>query len=934
MNKKTLKIAGWALGLSVAVAGIGAIAGTHVNAPVETEALGLLLGTYEITGASTASKSNGAPGTVTWNGGAKATALANNKTFSISGLSDYTITDALISIRRSSNSKAAATFTWKFDSESGTSVSFDADSFTNSTSFHDETLFTGLSKNGSTFSFVTSGTGSSMYLESVKLYGSLNSSDPSVTFNNPTSEVNVGSTVANAAIGANLGGAAISYASDNEAVATVTSSGVVAGVAAGNATITASAVVGGVRYSDSYNITVLATPVYSGGMNAFDWSNYENSKVYTDAALIDSTSVSGKSLSWQASSFETYSSKSVFVLGDYKTTNGTWNNFNGLDNFAHIRLGLAQNNLTESNRTYALFSKNFGVVDLNKVQFDWSAVVGTGLTVSVLASSDNGLTWSKLATKVTEGADSISWSGSSFSGGTTVEVAIVLTSTSTATGDTAPALRNVTWKLYGASINESATYKATSVLVNADLDTVVSGETLQLSSTLSPSFASDTVTYSVTASNPAGCATVDPNTGLITGVAQGSATITATTSGGKTGTYNVNVGGARVYVTGVSITEGETAEVALNRTLQLHAVVMPNNATTDTVTWSTDDSSVATVSATGLVSPVAQGTVTITATCNGRTEGGQYPAASIVITIGPNDYDNKAQAALTSGRQYKIVAPVKNGNTVTNYYLHSNGSSTQPSGTTKSWEATIFTFTLVADNTWEITNGSDYLKFTSGSNGNCRVTSGSDTWILDNAADTTTYAGDWSLKSVNGNNRFLCLYNNEKFQGYTSESTNRDANIEFVPFDATEFAQDVVNATSTVCDGSYDHAGADFTTAEAGKTPIWTYLTSNYALLTSGEKNNLVNATYERNGATVTATGTTTQEIAEGVARHDYLVAKYGIDSIFGGRIIPALSKNIATSIASSESNAASNIAVISLTGLAVGGAGCFAFIRRKKEER
>ena len=38
MNKKTLRIAGWALGLSMAVAGIGAAVGTSQKAPIEAKA--------------------------------------------------------------------------------------------------------------------------------------------------------------------------------------------------------------------------------------------------------------------------------------------------------------------------------------------------------------------------------------------------------------------------------------------------------------------------------------------------------------------------------------------------------------------------------------------------------------------------------------------------------------------------------------------------------------------------------------------------------------------------------------------------------------------------------------------------------------------------------------------------------------------------------
>ncbi|MBQ7243649.1 MAG: hypothetical protein IJS52_05540 [Bacilli bacterium] len=40
MNKKTIKIAGWALGLSMAVAGIGAVTGMPKKPSIETRADG------------------------------------------------------------------------------------------------------------------------------------------------------------------------------------------------------------------------------------------------------------------------------------------------------------------------------------------------------------------------------------------------------------------------------------------------------------------------------------------------------------------------------------------------------------------------------------------------------------------------------------------------------------------------------------------------------------------------------------------------------------------------------------------------------------------------------------------------------------------------------------------------------------------------------
>ena len=75
-----------------------------------------------------------------------------------------------------------------------------------------------------------------------------------------------------------------------------------------------------------------------------------------------------------------------------------------------------------------------------------------------------------------------------------------------------------------------------------------------------------------------------------------------------------------VSATGVTITEGYTYAATVGTPFTLTGVVSPEDATYNTVTWSTDNEAVATVSQSGnvvTVTPVAAGTVDITATCDG-----------------------------------------------------------------------------------------------------------------------------------------------------------------------------------------------------------------------------------------------------------------------------------------------------------------------------
>jgi uncharacterized protein YjdB len=111
-------------------------------------------------------------------------------------------------------------------------------------------------------------------------------------------------------------------------------------------------------------------------------------------------------------------------------------------------------------------------------------------------------------------------------------------------------------------------------------------------------------------------ATVDP-AGLVTGIALGTATITAT-SEGQSGTAIVAV---LVPVAKVGITPSE-ASVEAGSTVQLTATPQDadgNPLTDRVVTWSSSAPFVATVNATGLVTAVTDGAATISATSEGKS---------------------------------------------------------------------------------------------------------------------------------------------------------------------------------------------------------------------------------------------------------------------------------------------------------------------------
>jgi uncharacterized protein YjdB len=157
-----------------------------------------------------------------------------------------------------------------------------------------------------------------------------------------------------------------------------------------------------------------------------------------------------------------------------------------------------------------------------------------------------------------------------------------------------------------------------SVTVAPASASVQAGQTVQLTATPKDAngnpLSGRTVTWSVSNTT---VATVN-GTGLVTAKAAGSATITAT-SEGQNGTSSLTV--TQVPVATVAVTPSSAA-VQPGQTVQLTATTKDANGnilTGRVVTWSSGDQTIATVSASGLVTGIKAGTVSITATSEGKS---------------------------------------------------------------------------------------------------------------------------------------------------------------------------------------------------------------------------------------------------------------------------------------------------------------------------
>ncbi len=198
--------------------------------------------------------------------------------------------------------------------------------------------------------------------------------------------------------------------------------------------------------------------------------------------------------------------------------------------------------------------------------------------------------------------------------------------------------------------------------------TMTAGGTLQLTATVLPEGATEKeVTWSVDETN-SGVVTLNDTTGnevTVTAVKAGTATITATAKDGSSASDSITVTVNPVEVASVSITKDGTVTSyeTLNKdaTLQLTATVEPDNATNSDVTWSSNNTGVATVDKNGLVTAVGGGTATITATAGGKEATCEIKVEIPVqsVTISAKDGTTTSPATLKPGGTLQLTANVE-----------------------------------------------------------------------------------------------------------------------------------------------------------------------------------------------------------------------------------------------------------------------------------
>ena len=291
---------------------------------------------------------------------------------------------------------------------------------------------------------------------------------------------------------------------------------------------------------------------------------------------------------------------------------------------------------------------NIPLIDINISESEMTIKEGESVTLTTTCYPDNTtfskkITWSSSDTNVA----TVDANGTVIakSAGTAVITA------TTENGKTASCTVTVEKKLI----------PITEVCLDKSSATLPEGETTALTATVLPENTTDSKNVSWSSSNSE-VAIVDAN-GTVTAKSAGTAIITATSENGKTASCAITVEKKLIPITEVSLSESAVGIIEGN-THKLTATVLPENTTdSKSVSWSSNNEAVATVSEDGTITAKSAGTAVITATStNGKTAGCTVTVSKKEIPI-VDVALNRTSATITEGDILNLTATVLPENT-------------------------------------------------------------------------------------------------------------------------------------------------------------------------------------------------------------------------------------------------------------------------------
>ena len=204
------------------------------------------------------------------------------------------------------------------------------------------------------------------------------------------------------------------------------------------------------------------------------------------------------------------------------------------------------------------------------------------------------------------------------------------------------------------TVIDSSIVSVTGVKLSATVAELTIGNSKQLTAAISPTNATNKgVTWSSSNTNVASVS----SSGIVVAKGEGTATITVKTDDGDyTAACTIRVSKPSpsvVAVTGVKLS-AIGIELPVGGSKRLSATITPSNATNKGVTWSSDNTSVAAVNSSGLITAKGEGTATVTV----RTDDGGY-TATCKITVVPVTAPEKVEISVSADSlKYKETTKV------------------------------------------------------------------------------------------------------------------------------------------------------------------------------------------------------------------------------------------------------------------------------------
>ena len=362
-------------------------------------------------------------------------------------------------------------------------------------------------------------------------------------------------------------------------------------------------------------------------------------------------------------------------------------------------------------------------------------------------------------------------------------------------------------------------------------------------------------------------------------------------------------------ITGAALTDF-TIDASINvyktGTATIGVIYTPADAVDKTLTWASDDTSIATVDQTGVVTGVAVGTCNVTAS---KVIGGVTVTRTCEVTV----LNNKASHLGTSADPFDvsdavnaakgIIVETSNGTAIdlANTYYYVQGIITKAETRTTS----TLTF-WIGDNNSQVSAATGALEI-------YKVAKVYGTNLADAYSENSEVARDFGLGYTVKASGKLVYYNSVTPEMNAGGLVYYNSYIE-----ARTFATAFNTALEAVCDADGNTAAADLASA-------WSTQGTAFGALASDAQVILTEA------AAKTTSSATAVELC--AAKYDYILGKYGTSTLsnFMNRTVAASSANTGVRTFATNNNGALIVVVVAafVSATFIGG---YFFLRKKKE--